>query len=93
MFRHPLKFFFDPRRFIYRFQSQNFWDRLNQKSPIESDIDHQLESLPIDNTIEWNKKLKSFRVRGDTKKALQLFEIGIRKTSISTRLYHLYQYD
>ena len=72
-------------KFFVRCQSQKTLDLLQNKAPIELTADAELENLPVENTIEWNKKLKSFRVRGDSQRALKLFEIGIRK--------HRYQPD
>lgn len=77
--RHPLQILLPTRLFIYRCQSQKTVDLLNQKTPIELHADDELENLPIENTIEWNKKLKAYRMRGEAKKALKLFEIGVRK--------------
>jgi hypothetical protein len=77
--RHPLKILIDSRIIIYRYQSQKTLDLLNKKTPIELETNDELENLPCDNTIEWNKKLKFYRMRGDEKKALKLFEIGLRK--------------
>lgn len=77
--RYPLKNLFHPRLFIYRYQSQKILDLLNKKTPIELETNDELENLPCDSTIEWNKKLKFYRMRGDEKKALKLFEIGVRK--------------
>lgn len=65
--------------FIYRSQSQKFFDVLNRKTPIEIQSDEQLENLPCENPVEWNKKLKSYRMQGQGQKALKLFEIGLRK--------------
>jgi hypothetical protein len=77
--RHPLKILFNSRLFIYRYQSQNLLDLLNKKAPIETETNDELENLLLENTIEWNKKLKFYRMRGEEKKALKLFEIGLRK--------------
>jgi hypothetical protein len=77
--RHPLKILMHSRLFIYRQQSQNIVDLLNKKTPIEIESNDELENLPCENTIEWNKKLKSYRIRGEGKKALKFFEIGLRK--------------
>jgi hypothetical protein len=71
--RHPLKLC------IYRYQSQKILDLLNKKTPIETETNDELENLPLDNTIEWNKKLKFYRMNNEEKKALKLFEIGLRK--------------
>ena len=65
--------------FICRYQSQKFIDLLNRKSPVESESNDELENLTCENPIEWNKKLKSYRIHGEGKKALKLFEIGLRK--------------
>ena len=67
------------RLIIYRCQSQTILDLLNKKTPIELTNDDELENSPIENTIEWNKKLKFYRLRGEAKKALKTFEIGVRK--------------
>lgn len=64
---------------ICRYQSQKFFDLLNRKTPIECESNDELENLPCENPIEWNKKLKSYRIHGEGKKALKLFEIGLRK--------------
>lgn len=77
--RHPLKILMHSRLFIYRQQSQNIVDLLSKKTPIEIESNDELENLPCENTIEWNKKLKSYRIRGEGKKALKFFEIGLRK--------------
>lgn len=77
--RYPLKIFIQSRLLINRYQSQKIFDLLNKKSPIELETNNELENLPCDNTIEWNKKLKFYRIRGEEKNALKLFEIGIRK--------------
>ena len=77
--RHPLKNFIQSRVFIYRQQSQKVFDLLNKKVPIEIEPNDELENLPCPNTIEWNKMLKAYRIRGDGKKALKFFEIGLRK--------------
>ncbi|CAF3825693.1 unnamed protein product [Adineta steineri] len=76
---HPLKNLINPRLFIYRHQSQKILDLINKKAPIELETNDELENLPCENTIEWNKKLKFYRIRGEEKKALKLFEIGLRK--------------
>jgi hypothetical protein len=68
--RHSFKVLTDSRRMIYRCQSQQLLDLLNRKA---------LELSPIANTIEWNKKLKYYRIRAEGQKALKLFEIGVRK--------------
>lgn len=65
--------------FICRYQSQKFLDLLNRKTSIETESNDELENLPCDNPIDWNKKLKSYRIQGEGKKALKLFEIGLRK--------------
>ena len=65
--------------FICRSQSQKFFDVLNRKTPIEIQSDEQLENLPCENAVEWNKKLKSYRMQGQGQQALKLFEIGLRK--------------
>ena len=77
--RQPLKSIGDFRLFITRFQSHKTLQLLQSKAPIENETDGELENLPIESTIEWNKKLKFFRMRGESKRALKLFEIGIRK--------------
>ncbi len=77
--RYPLKNLIISRIFIYRHQSQKTFDLLNKKTPIEIETNDELENLTCENTIEWNKKLKSYRIRGEEKKALKLFEIGLRK--------------
>jgi hypothetical protein len=74
--RHPFKILFNPSS---RYQSQKILDLLNKKTPIELETNDELENLPCDNTIEWNKKLKFYRMRGEEKNALKLFEIGLRK--------------
>jgi hypothetical protein len=71
--RHPL------RIFIYRYQSQKILDLLNKKAPVENETNDELEKLTCENTIEWNKKLKFYRMRNEEKNALKLFEIGLRK--------------
>lgn len=78
-FYRPLRNLIDPRLFICRYQSQRLLDLLNKKASIENEANDELESLPLENTIEWNKKLKHYRMRGEQKKALKLFEIGVRK--------------
>ncbi|CAF2414978.1 unnamed protein product [Rotaria sp. Silwood2] len=75
----PLKIFIGPRLFICRYQSQRLLDLLNKKTAIEIEKNDELEKLPLENTIEWNKKLKFYRMRNEEKNALKLFEIGIRK--------------
>jgi len=77
--RHPFKILFNPSIFILRYQSQKILDLLNKKTPIELETNDELENLPCNNTIEWNKKLKFYRMRGEEKNALKLFEIGLRK--------------
>lgn len=77
--RQPLKFLSNFQMFIIRCQSQKTLALLNSKSPIELDVDDELEKLQIENTIDWNKKLKFYRMRGESKRALKLLEIGIRK--------------
>lgn len=74
-----------PLQFFVRCQSQKTLDLLQSQAPIELAADAELENLPVENTIEWNKKLKSYRMRGDSQRALKLFEVGIRK--------HRYQPD
>ena len=76
---HPLKLLINPRLFIYRHQSQKTLDLLNKKVPIETEHNDELENIPCENSIEWNKKLKFYRMRGEEKKSLKLFEIGLRK--------------
>ncbi|CAF3015252.1 unnamed protein product [Rotaria socialis] len=75
----PLKVLIDSRLFICRYQSQRLLDLLNKKAAIENEYNDELETLPLGNTIEWNKKLKSYRMRNQEKNALKLFEVGIRK--------------
>ncbi|CAF0935814.1 unnamed protein product [Rotaria sordida] len=75
----PLKILIDPRLFICRYQSQRLLDLLNKKAAIEVEHNDELEKLPLQNTIEWNKKIKFYRMRNEEKNALKLFEIGIRK--------------
>ena len=77
--RRPLNVLTDSRRMTYRCQSQQMLELLNKKAPIENESNDELENLPIENTIEWNKKLKFYRMRGEERKALKLFEIGLRK--------------
>jgi len=76
---YPLKILVNPRLFIYRHQSQKTLDLLNKTAPIEIEHNDELENIPCENTIEWNKKLKFYRMHGEEKKALKLFEIGLRK--------------
>lgn len=77
--RQPFKILVNPGIFNCRYQSQKALDLLNKKAPIEIEPNDDLENLPCGNTIEWNKKLKAYRMRGEEKKALKLFEIGLRK--------------
>lgn len=72
-------FYSYPRLFIQRNQSQKIFDLLKKKTPIENEINNELENLSCPNTIEWNKKLKFYRMQNEEQKALKLFEIGIRK--------------
>ncbi|CAF0788681.1 unnamed protein product [Adineta ricciae] len=76
---HPLKTFVHPRLFICRHQSQKLVDLINKKTPVELETNDELENHPCENTIEWNKKLKAYRMRGEGNKALKFFEIGLRK--------------
>ncbi|CAF4243967.1 unnamed protein product [Rotaria magnacalcarata] len=75
----PLKVLIDSRLFICRYQSQRLLDLLNKKAVIENENNDELETLPLGNTIEWNKKLKAYRMQSQEKNALKLFEVGIRK--------------
>ena len=76
---HPLKIVFNPRIFIFRYQSSKLLELLNRKAPVEIENNDELEKLPCENAIEWNKRLKYYRLRGEGKIALKLFEIGVRK--------------
>ncbi|UJR23443.1 hypothetical protein I4U23_026448 [Adineta vaga] len=76
---YPLKNLINPQLFICRHQSQKILDLINKKAPVELETNDELENLPCENTIEWNKRLKAYRMRGESNKALKLFEIGLRK--------------
>ena len=63
------------RDFSKRFHCQSKTNK-SKKTSIENEINDELENLPCDNAIEWNKKLKYYRLNNQEKKALKLFEIG-----------------
>ena len=77
--RRPLRLLMNSRLLLHRHQSQQMLDTLNEKKTLERESNDQLESVPLENTIDWNKKLKFHRMRGEEKIALKLFEIGVRK--------------
>lgn len=78
--RHPLKSVLTPRLLLLcRHQSQTIAELLDRKAPVEVQPNDELENLPCADTIEWNKKLKAYRMRGEGPKALKLFEVGVRK--------------
>ena len=68
-----------PRLFVRRNQTHKFVNLFNRKTPIENELHDELENPPRQNTIEWNKKMKFYRMSNQEQKALKLFEIGIRK--------------
>lgn len=77
--RQTLKVSLQTRLIIQRYQSQAMSERLNRKAPVEAEQNDNLEKEAIENTIEWNKKLKFHRLRGEPNTSLKIFEIGIRK--------------
>ena len=77
--RRPLRILMNSSLSIHRYQSQQMLDTLNATKTLELESNDQLESVPLENTIDWNKKLKFHRMRGEEKTALKLFEIGVRK--------------
>lgn len=79
LLHRPLKNLIHPRLFIYRHQSQKLLGLLDKKAAIEVENNEELEKLPCENTIDWNKQLKAYRMRGEERNALKFFEIGIRK--------------